>query len=536
MLATPRRFDATAPFARDERVPGTIRAVPVSAVLAKDPSVTGPLGGLALSCVRAASPMMVVRTLRWYRDLARLGLHLPLFLVHDFGLLYAAPKEQLEIGPRQGTDALVARVPRLGDLCKVYREVIGEVAQSEASARARTMRLSDDLVTVVLARVLGSIAQRVSTKAPYPATIPYDPEMVRELDAQLPGLFGAAPRAFETAALDALARARLHVLTLADALDLDTLRLLGMLGPESSAAGALAHVDLLAAVSSPAANDIVNFSLELLPSILETHRTQATGTHAVHGYAGIGSKGSLDSLVLTELAWDETEFARRMIENEILYYTREQAPDEARRLHYMLIDASASMRGERQVFARGLAIALGKKLQLAGEEVWMRFFDSRLYDVQRARPGQLPAAYLLGFKGERGRNPARVFAQLATEIALLRAREQRDPVIHLITHAALHVPRPLVQEVRRQAHLFGVFILPSGGVLDLEYLDLLEGHAVVDHATLSQKTARAAAATKIVDEAAKLSERVSVPPPPSLGPRSVRDSMPESLRSPKSSH
>jgi hypothetical protein len=236
-------------------------------------------------------------------------------------------------------------------------------------------------------------------------------------------------------------------------------------------------------------------------------------------------------MVLSELAWDDMEFARRMVENEILFYTREQAPDEARRLHYVLIDASASMRGDRQVFARGLAIALGKKLQLAVEEVWMRFFDSRLYDVQRARPGQLPAAYLLGFKGERGRNPARVFAQLATEIALLRAREQRDPVIHMITHAALHVPRPLVQEVRRQAHLFGVFILPSGGALDLEYLDLLEGHAVVDHATLQQKSTRAAAATRIVDEASRLAERVSVPPGSVAAPKSLReDAVPPSLR------
>src|SRR5208282_4627633 len=131
-----------------------------------------------------------------------------------------------------------------------------------------------------------------------------------------------------------------------------------------------------------------------------------------------------------------------MVDGELLYYTREQAPDEARRLHYLVIDASASMRGEREVFARGLAIALGKKLQLGGEEVCMRFFDSRLYDLQRGRGG-LPAAWLLGFKGERGRNPARVFAQLATEVALLRARDARDPVVHVITHAALHVPRHL---------------------------------------------------------------------------------------------
>jgi hypothetical protein len=215
-------------------------------------------------------------------------------------------------------------------------------------------------------------------------------------------------------------------------------------------------------------------------------------------------------MVLTELAWDDLELARRMAEGELLYYTREQAPEEARRLHYVLVDASASMRGDRQVFARGLAIALGKKLQLAGEEVWFRFFDSRLYDVQRARERQLPAAYLLGFKGERGRNPARVFAQLTTELALVRSREQRDLVVHLITHAALHVQRPLVVDLRRQAHLFGVFILPNGGKLDLDYLDLLDGHAVVDHATLQQKGARAAAATRIVAQASKMSD----PPPP----------------------
>src|SRR6476620_3701001 len=129
--------------------------MPVSKTLAKDPSVVGPLGGLALSGVRAASPMMVVRTLRWYRDLARLGLHLPLFIVHDIGLLYAAPREQLEIGPRPGLDAPLTRMPRAVELAATYRSVVAEIAQSEASTRARTMRLSDDLVVGVLARVLG---------------------------------------------------------------------------------------------------------------------------------------------------------------------------------------------------------------------------------------------------------------------------------------------------------------------------------------------------------------------------------------------
>src|SRR5688572_4633198 len=168
--------------------------MPVSNAHSKDPVIIGPLGGLALSSVRAATPMMVVRAVRWYRDLARLGLHLPFFIVHDFDLLYAAPKEQLEIGPRPGLDGVIARVPRASDLCGTYRGVLGEISQSEASARARSMRLGDDLIVVVLARVLGSLVQRTTVKAPYPPTLPLDPEMVRDLDSQLATLFGAVTR------------------------------------------------------------------------------------------------------------------------------------------------------------------------------------------------------------------------------------------------------------------------------------------------------------------------------------------------------
>ena len=502
--------------------------MPVSRELADDPAIVGPLGGVLLSEVRAKAPMMVVRAIRWYRDLGRLGLHLPFFLVHDLGLLYAAPDDQVERGSRRGSEA-ANRSAEDAKLRKFYASLLDELGESEVAARARSLRLSDDLVTVVLARICGTLLARVGSRPSYSASLPLDPEMVRDLDGQLPELWALQPRRFELEVLGALARSRLHVLTLADAIDLDTLRLLGMLGPESSAASALGHVDLLAALGSPAANDIVNFSLELLPSVLETRRKHAAGTQAAFGYSGLGNKGSVDSLVLTELTWDDAEFARRMVENEILYYTREQAPDVAKRLHLMVIDASASMRGDRQVFARGLAIALAKKLQLQGEEVWFRFFDSRLYDVQRTKQGHMPAAYLLGFKGERGRNPARVFAQLATELALLRAREQRDPVVHIITHAALHVPRELVTEVKRQALLFGVFILPSGGQLDLDWLDLLEGHNVVDHATLTQQKARAAAASKIVESVAHASD-VAKGAGTDARPDTGDESIPPSLR------
>jgi hypothetical protein len=403
-------------------------------------------------------------------------------------------------------DAHLARLPRLlrlAELARAYRALVVELAAGEMSQSAGAMKLGDELVVVLLARVLSSLPLPADAKPAGPASIPLDPALFGDLSPQLRRLFEAVPRNAEAAFLEVLVRDRLRVLTLVDALDVDTVRLLRMFEGDAAGTGALAHVDLLAALSSPMANDVVNFSLELLPSVLETRQTRAVGTHAEHGYGGVGRQGTIDSMVLTELGWDDDEFARRLLGGELLYFTRERAPDEAQRLHYVVIDASASMRGDREVFARGLAMALCKKLQLEGEEVWLRFFDSRLYEVHRPRRrGQLPAAWLLGFKGERGRNPARVFAQLATELDLLRTRDAREPVVHVITHAALHVPRALVEEVARQAHLFGVFILPSGGALDLEWLDLLEGYAVVDHSML-QRRARREAGTKIVDDMAR---------------------------------
>ena len=473
--------------------------MPVPATRLDDPSLTGPLGSLALSQVRPGSSSLVLRAIRWHEGLERLGVVLPFALVHDAGLLFAAPREQIEIGARCDPAQLMGRMRDAPRLCEAYRNVLREIGESEAARRGAALKMNDDLITVILSRVLGTVAARLTAPPAYRARVPVDASLFDAIEPQLVALFASTRRDFEQRALEALDAARLFVLTMADALDVDTLRLFGMLGSEASA-GALAQVDLLAALESPEANDIVNFSLEILPSVLETKTRAASGTTAAHGYSGLGTRGSIDSMVLTELAWEDLELARRLMDNEVLYFAREQSRDEQKRMHYLLVDASASMRGDRQTFARGMAIATGKKLLLEGEEVAFRFFDARLYELHRAKNGQLPTGHLLSFKGERGRNPARVFAELATDLDLVRHHDPRTPVVHLFTHAALYIPREMVQAVRAHAHLAAVFILPSGGELDLDYLDLLDAHWVVDHATIASGAARADAAKSILGE------------------------------------
>ena len=330
--------------------------MPVPPSLLKDPSVIGPLGSLALSQLRPQSAVLALRAVRWHAGLERLGVVLPFAVVHDVGLLFAVPREQVDIGPRCDMATLGGgRGPDLVTLTESYRNILAEIGESEAASKEAA---EDEryLMVVVLSRLLGTgppaSPWRRRTAPPFPWILalesidgPSSPHLFSPRAAPSSGRAGGHPvarlRADHERALDLVPCASRHA------------RLRGQ-------RRRLAQVDLLAALESPEANDIVNFSLEILPSVLETKTRPAAGTTAAFGYSGLGTRGSIDSMVLTELAWDDLELARRLVDNEVLYFAREQSRDEQRRVHYLLIDASASMRGDRQTFARGMAIATAR--------------------------------------------------------------------------------------------------------------------------------------------------------------------------------
>jgi hypothetical protein len=507
-----------------------------------------PLGALLLSAARAGSEPLLRRALGWARDLERLGVDVPLPLAHDLGLLLAVPAAQLQLGARRGATAALARHPGADAMHAEYVEAIEAFATDDTFERVRALRPSDDLVVVLLTKLLGGSRGGTSRGIEL-----VDLGALSDLERRLPTLFSEVPRDSDIEGLARFLRELTRLRVMLDTIDLDTVRLLAVVGqtgsdamPASSAVSGLAQVELLAALGSLQANDVVNFSLELLPAVLETKRRSAPGTFATGGYQGLARRGSLDSLVLTELAWDDDELARRLIDDEVLFHARERSEDEASRLHLVLIDASASMRGDRTTFARGVAIALAKRLELEGEEARIRFFDRRLYEPfggsaatshgRSGRKGALAAAlpHVLAFRGERGRSPERVLRQLSGELDVLRARDKRSPVVHLVTHGAFYAPRALVAEVRAKAALFAVFITPqrerdadARESLDVDFLDLLDGFWTVDQATLSKSDDRARRGKEIVQAIPKSTADA---PDPEPAPTSRRDGAPTSRR------
>ena len=70
--------------------------------------------------------------------------------------------------------------------------------------------------------------------------LPLDPEVYRDMEPELPGLFAASDRSADLSFLRFIAADRLRLLIAFEQVDLDTLRLVGLFGAEAGAMGAIA--------------------------------------------------------------------------------------------------------------------------------------------------------------------------------------------------------------------------------------------------------------------------------------------------------
>ncbi|MBL8678336.1 MAG: hypothetical protein JNK05_04180 [Myxococcales bacterium] len=473
-------------------------------------------GSLALCCAHAATTTLGTRPLGWYNSLCRLGIIVPFFVVHDMGAILLGAQPPFAVRPQVQSD------PAFGvndtdkiKLLDLYSKLLVEVAGTEVAALSSKAAVEDAVVTTVLARALSPVSDRWKGQRAFEPVVP-NAEILTVTLSMLAQGWNSVERRVEIDYLRHLVAHRLPLLLALEQIDLDTLELLRMFGRDAGALPETELVDLLNVFSSPDANDVVNFSLDILPSVLETRRGGGQQVFSVDGYSGVVTNGSLDSLVLTEMANDDDLFDQRFMENEMLYYAHEAQMKPPPRVFQILVDASASMRGARAVFARGLAIALAKKMTLLGFDANVRFFDSRLYEPLRVRRhgrnanAPMHVAGILTFKGEHGRNYARVFSQFASDLD--RMRDRVSITAYIITHAECHVPAELVRRIRDHAELYGVFMLPSRGALELDYLTMLTGHEVVTEQALRDKSARASRAISIVEAATEDARNSMLPP------------------------
>jgi hypothetical protein len=450
------------------------------------------LATLTLARVGPSGSVEAAAAASWWNLLARLGLSPPLVVVHDLGLVLTRA--------RQGTPRQVRRVPGANPVLERYEALLAAVAGSEAMEELQAASLADETVAVILASLFADVHLRWPGR-PRVAFAGALPLVSTAFERERAELARAHDPAWAMTFLQRLVEHDRGLLTRLDQLEASTLRLLGLFTLDAGGAGG-DLAELYQLVSTTGVADVVDFSLQLLPSLLETKRRSSAQRFSIDGYASVERRGNLDALLPGELAHDDEVFGLKALSDDLLYYGHERRQDAARRLHYVLVDASASMRGAREVFARGLALALAKTFTLRGGDVWLRFFDSRLYerlDVGRAPLRELPR--FLTFRSERGRNYARVFGDLAAEISRLRRESAREIALTFISHAECHIPLPIVEALARDATLYGIFVLPSRTV-DLEYLPRLHRYQIVTAEALARGAEKRRRALEIVEDAA----------------------------------
>ena len=116
------------------------------------------------------------------------------------------------------------------------------------------------------------------------------------------------------------------------------------------------------------------------------------------------------------------------------------------------------------------------------------------------RSSRLRIPYLLCFRSERGRNPNRAFTDLDRELSRLMREQPKEVVVTFITHGQCQLDTRLVEALRAKSTLCGVFVMPTGGEITLDYLDKLNQHYVIQQDALADKGRRQSEALKILSD------------------------------------
>jgi len=334
-----------------------------------------------------AAPPTRSRPAAWLRASATVGVHPPLFLIQDIGAILTQPRDRLKLGRP-------AHLPEDVDT-SAYLNFLTRVAGHPLVREMSRWDISDTMAGVVSAKLMSE------AKFPDKYVTPVGTEAV-EFAGRLSIESGRTDPARVWRETDPGKRPDLTRLLPPDAmagieaglrrLHLDELRFLHRYGP--GMAGAPDPKDLLDLFSllelPPAVRMAVSQVLRLTPGVSQTTRTGGVQTYTMGGYEGLAHKGSLDSIVPTELAYPNTIFIHRILNQEALYYGREGEQKQRKELAYIITQSGMEMMGDADALSRGLTLALVHTMQRRGYEVWQSFAGSELTPPARMnRPGDV---------------------------------------------------------------------------------------------------------------------------------------------------
>ncbi|MDX6696087.1 MAG: hypothetical protein QOF02_3690 [Blastocatellia bacterium] len=389
-----------------------------------------------------AAPPTPARPAAWLRSAAAAGVRPPLSLVQDLGALLTQPRSQLAL-------ARPAHLPPGVDTSG-YLNLLTKLAAHPLLRELSAWDISETMAGVVIARLVAGLSFPEVYSVPGGVeAVAFAQRLGAELSKTDAGRVWRETKEAERPSLsqllpaDALARIEANLRRL----DADELRFLHQYGPRFAAApDPREMLDLFNLLDLPPAVRLaLNQVLRLLPRVSQAmNRSGGMQMYAMGGYAGLTHRGSLDSLVPTELAYPSQMFLHRLLNQEALYYGRESEQERQREIAYVVTQAGLDVRGDVDVLMRALTLALAQAMQGRGYEVRQGFVGSRwtepalmmkAVDVQR----------VLYYRDE---GALRSREMLSAVVGQLRAWRERYRGLHVIWVVGEHWDADELEENR----------------------------------------------------------------------------------------
>lgn len=112
--------------------------------------------------------------------------------------------------------------------------------------------------------------------------------------------------------------------------------------------------------NDPKTASLVRLAKHIVAALKIPMHSQGSGDQSYGGISDITNRGNYDKLLLSELAHDDLLLMARLVNNEALYFRREEPPHNPKRQRTILLDSTLKMWGMPRIFALAAALACAK--------------------------------------------------------------------------------------------------------------------------------------------------------------------------------
>lgn len=367
----------------------------------------------------------------WLANVAQLGVMPPLCFVQDVGQILSIPAENLKLNRPPHLPVDINTTP--------YGNFLHHLQQHPLVRAISQWPLSDGVISVIMARLMAGLTFPTTYHHPQQGAVAV--EFKRELQQQLAQKGGentweqaiTYPPPNIKAILDSTHFNQIEAVL--ERLDLKEIEFLHRYGPGlKRAPDPRTLLDLFDLLQLPTlARQILAQSFSLLPQVNPIALGETSQPYAVGGYTELTHKGGIDNLVPTELAYPKHLFYHRLLNQEALHYGREQSDKANQGLVYIVTQTGPEMKGDDDILARALSLALAQKMTEQGYMVQHSFIGSHWTSpLDLNQPATVQ--HLLHYQDTGWLKPEPMLTQISQQLEYWQNRTPQRYVLWVLGH------------------------------------------------------------------------------------------------------